>query len=276
VTVAGQLPWLAAAVFLVGTPHGALDHRLGRRLLQPELGHGWFPVFLVGYLAVAAGALGLWLAAPALALTLFLAIAALHFGEHDSVSGHPLAIGVRGLVGPVVAAAAHPGEMKVIFGWIAGEGGAALVPWLAGPGLLAWLCAAVAVLVLEPGKVQRLELVAVTALFGFAPPLIAFAAYFALLHTPRALREAKRPGERWSGLLRSAAPLSAAAVLLAAVGFLVLRSGLPFEPAAVRTIFWWLGALTVPHMALTLYLRRTSPTAAARSAPGWRRSAAAG
>jgi Brp/Blh family beta-carotene 15,15'-monooxygenase len=176
----------------------------------------------------------------------------------------------------VIAAAAHPAEMKLLFGWIAGEGGAALVPWLAGPALLPWLCGAVAVLALEPRTTERLELVAVTALFALTPPLIAFAVYFALIHTPRALRDARRPGESWPALLRSAAPLSIAAILLAAAGYLALRSGVPVEPAAVRTTFWWLGALTVPHMGLALLVRRTSPTAAARSAPGWRRSAAAG
>ena len=275
-TVAAQLPWLAAAVFLVGTPHGALDHRLGRRLLAPRYGPWWVLVFVLLYLAVAAAALSLWLVAPALALALFLVLAAAHFGEHDSSSGHPLAVTVRGLAGPVVAAAAHPGALRQIFEWIAGEGGAALVPWLAGPGLLVWLCGGVAVLVLEPRTAERLELVAVTALFAFAPPLIAFAAYFALLHTPRALTGSKGPGESWGALLRSAAPLSAAAVLLAIVGFLLLREHLAIEPAAIRTVFWWLGALTVPHMGLGLLVRRTSPTAAARSAPGWRRSATAG
>lgn len=275
-TVAAQLPWVAAAVFLVGTPHGALDHRLGRHLLARTYGRWWGAVFVLLYLAVAGAALGFWLTAPALALTLFLGIAAMHFGEHDSGSGHPLAIGVRGLAGPAVAAAAHPNEMRTIFEWIAGEGGAGLVPWLAGPGLLLWLCGAAAVLVLEPRSGERMELVVVTALFAFAPPLVAFAAYFALLHTPRALKHSKLPGERWSALLRSAAPLSGAAVLLAIVGFLLLREQLAVEPAMVRTTFWWLGVLTVPHMGLALLVRRTSPIAAARSNPSWRRSAAAG
>ncbi|MCW3797101.1 Brp/Blh family beta-carotene 15,15'-dioxygenase [Sphingomonas sp. BN140010] len=275
-SLAAQLPWLAVAVFLIGTPHGALDHRLGRQLLAPGYGRWWGAVFVLLYLAVSAAALGVWLATPVLALALFLGIAAVHFGEHDSPSGHPLAIAVRGLAGPVVAAAAHPGELKLVFEWIAGEGGTALVPWLGGPGLLAWLCGAAAVLVLEPRPAERLELVAVTALFAFAPPLLAFAAYFALLHTPRALKGSKRPGESWSALLRSAAPLSGAAVLLGIVGFLLWRDQMAAEAALVRTTFWWLGALTVPHMGLALLAKRTSPTAAARSAPGLRRSAAAG
>jgi len=66
------------------------------------------------------------------------------------------------------------------------------------------------------------------------------------------------------------------AAALAAIGFVVLRSGLPIQPAAVRTVFWWLGALTVPHMGLALLFKQTSPTASGRSGQGWRRSAAAG
>jgi Brp/Blh family beta-carotene 15,15'-monooxygenase len=276
VSIAAQLPWLAAAVFLVGAPHGALDHRAGRLLLRPRVGRSWWAVFGLLYLAATASALAFWLTAPGLALVAFLLIAALHFGEHDSSSGHPLAIAVRGSIAPVVAAAAHPGAMREIFGWIGGEGGAALVPWLAGPGLLLWLCGAVGVLALEPQRPKRLELLALTALFGLVPPLVAFAAYFALLHTPRALVEARQPGEDWRDVLRSAAPLTMAAALLGGGGYLLLRQSLAVEPAAVRTIFWWLGALTVPHMGLAFLVRRTSPTAAAPSSPGWQRSAAAG
>lgn len=275
-SIAAQLPWLAAAVFVIGAPHGALDHRLARVLLAPAAGRGWWALFIGAYLAVAGGMLVLWLVQPTLALLLFLALATVHFGEHDSPSGRALAIAVRGSIAVVITAAAHPGEMRQLYGWIAGEGGAALVSWLAGPALLLWLCGAVATLALEPSLKARLELLALTALFGSAPPLIAFAAYFALVHTPRALAEARHPDEGWGTLLRSAAPLTLAAGLLALGGFVLLRRGLTVEAAVVRTVFWWLGALTVPHMALALLVRRTSPTGVARSAPHWRRSAAGG
>nr|WP_294168127.1 Brp/Blh family beta-carotene 15,15'-dioxygenase [uncultured Sphingomonas sp.] len=267
-SLAAQLPVLGLAVFVAGTPHGALDHRAARSLLEPALGRGWMSAFVLLYLGAAGAMLLWWLAAPGAALAAFLILATVHFGSHDSPSGAPLAVVARGAVPPVVAAAAHRDGLATIFGWIAGEQGAALVPWLAGPGLALWLCAAVGTLALERSAGSRLELIGVTAAFLFLPPLLAFAAYFALLHSPRALRTSLLPGETAGAMLRSALPWSLAAVGLAALGYLLLRDQLPADQAFVRTVFWWLAALTVPHMGLHLLSRRNSPIAIARSSPG--------
>ena len=265
-SLAAQLPWLAAAVFLVGTPHGALDGRLARPLLEPVLQRHWLPIFLLLYLTAAIAALGLWLVAPAFALTAFLLLAAIHFGSHDSPSRRSLAIAARGALPPVVAAAAHPQALATIFGWLAGEDGAALVPWLAGPGLILWLCAAAATLAVEAAWRARAEFILLTAMFAIVPPLLAFAAYFALVHTPRALAASKRAGERWTELLLAALPFTLAALGFAAVGYALLRTELAVEPAVVRTTFWWLSALTVPHMLLgALSARRFSPAATGRA-----------
>ena len=274
-SIAAQLPVLAVAVFLLGTPHGALDHRLARGLLQPRLGSAWLPTFVIAYLAAAGAMLATWLTLPAVALALFLALAVLHFGEHDAPSGRTVPLLVRGALPIVVPAAGHRAELQQIFGWIAGEGGASLVAWLAGPALLAWLCGAVVTLALEARWRWRAELVGLAALFLVAPPLIGFSLYFALVHSPRAVSSSLRPGERVGDLLRSALPFSLGAVALAALGYLALRDTLAVEPALVRTVFWWLAALTVPHMALGLWASRNSPTAAGSSSPRFRPPAAA-
>lgn len=69
------------------------------------------------------------------------------------------------------------------------------------------------------------------------PPLLAFAAYFALVHTPRALAASRRPGESWTELLLAALPFTLGALGLAAIGYALLRTELAAEPAAVRTVF---------------------------------------
>ncbi len=275
-SISAQLPLLVGAVFLVGTPHGALDGRVAEPLLRLQFGQRWLTAFVLLYLAGAGSALVLWLLAPGVSLAAFLLLAALHFGSHDSPTGHPVPVLARGAIPPVLAAAGHREELITIFGWIGGGGGAALVPWLAGPGLLLWLCAALATLIIEQRWSARLELLVAAALFVLLPPLTAFAIYFALVHTPRALAESRRPGESLSALLMAALPFSVAALALAAAGYLLLREQLAAEPALVRTIFWWLGALTVPHLLLGLLSRRSSPTAGARSSQGYRRPAAAG
>jgi Brp/Blh family beta-carotene 15,15'-monooxygenase len=242
-----ELALLAAAVFLVGTPHGALDARIARERLAPRFGPFWAYPFGAAYLALAGLTLTLWLIAPAIALALFLLLSAIHFGHHDSPSGHWLPVLVRGLLPPVIAAAAHPPEITAIFDLLAGQGGAAIATIAGGPLLLLWLAGAALTLAMEG---RRVELLALAALFAIAPPLAAFSLYFALVHTPRALAASRRPGERWRDLLSDALPWSLAAVALAGMLWAWFVPQLGEGPALVRTIFWWLSALTVPHMLL--------------------------
>lgn len=191
-SIAGQLPVLAVAMFLLGTPHGALDHRSARAMMEPRFGPAWLAIFDVAYLTAAGAMVVAWLSLPGFALALFQALAVVHFGEHDRRSGRMVPLLVRGALPMVVPAAAHRPELQQIFGWIGGEGGAALVGWLGGPLLLAWLCGAVLTLLLEPRWSAQLELVGGAALFMVAPPLIAFSFYFALVHSPRAQRPSLR------------------------------------------------------------------------------------
>jgi Brp/Blh family beta-carotene 15,15'-monooxygenase len=244
-----ELTLLAVAVFLVGTPHGALDARLASEWLQPRLGRLWALPFVGGYLALTGVTLALWLTAPGAALALFLLLAAIHFGQHDPPSHRLLPVLVRGSLPSVVAAAAHPEAIKSIFTLLAGRSGEPIAALLGGPMLLLWLAGAALTLLIETRKV---ELLLLSMLFALAPPLVAFAAYYALIHTPRALATSRRQGERWGDLLAVALPWSLAAVALALLLWMWLAIDLEEGPALVRTIFWWLSALTVPHMLLHL------------------------
>jgi Brp/Blh family beta-carotene 15,15'-monooxygenase len=247
-----ELALLAAAVFLVGTPHGALDARTARDWLRPRAGRNWVLPFVIGYLALAGLTLAAWFLAPAVALALFLLLAAIHFGHHDSPSGRWLPVLVRGALPPIVAAAAHPAAIASIFDLLGGEGGVALAAVAGGPLLIIWLAGAAITLAVEG---RRLELIGLAALFAITPPMIAFSLYFALVHTPRALAASRRPGERWRDLLRDALPWSLAAIALAVMLWAWFVPQLGEGPALVRTIFWWLSALTVPHMLLHLMVQ---------------------
>jgi Brp/Blh family beta-carotene 15,15'-monooxygenase len=270
---APELALLGVAVFVLGTPHGALDARLARDWLCPFLGRQWALTFVAAYLALAGLTLALWFIIPALALAAFLLFAAIHFGHHDSPSGRWVPVLVRGSLAPVLASAAHANELGAIFTLLAGESGKPMVASLGGPLLLLWLAGAAWTLATEG---RRTELLALAALFVVAPPLIAFSLYFALVHSPRALASSRRPGERWGDLIRAALPWSLAAVALALALWAWFAPLLGEGPAFIRTTFWWLSALTVPHMALHLTAPRSSPTAAARSWPGSPSPAAAG
>lgn len=250
-----QVAVLVAGVVLVGTPHGGLDHRAGREVLTPSFGAAWPLPFAGAYIGAAAAMVALWCALPVVGLALFLALSWAHFGEANS-HGAWLVVErfARGGIPIVAPALAHPGDIDMIFGWMAGTDGAALATILRGPAAWAWVPALVAYLTRTAltRASASLESAALTAVAVALSPLLSFTLFFCLVHAPRAMIEAGREtGESPLHLLRNAAPLSFAAAAMAAAGYTLLVDGATPEVAAVRTVFIWLAALTVPHMLLT-------------------------
>jgi Brp/Blh family beta-carotene 15,15'-monooxygenase len=70
---------LIGGLALIGIPHGAVDHLLGKdeQLMRPTFG------FIVRYLSSAVLLFVLWMVAPTLSLVLFLLYSSWHFGESD-------------------------------------------------------------------------------------------------------------------------------------------------------------------------------------------------
>ncbi len=70
---------LIGGLALIGIPHGAVDHLLGKdeQLMRPTFG------FIVRYLSSAVLIFALWMVAPSLSLVLFLLYSSWHFGESD-------------------------------------------------------------------------------------------------------------------------------------------------------------------------------------------------
>jgi len=79
-----QLAVTAAAVGLLGLPHGAVDHLYGRARFAPRFGRAWPAVFAAGYLGLAALVVALWLVVPAVALIGSRARGPRHFGAEDA------------------------------------------------------------------------------------------------------------------------------------------------------------------------------------------------
>lgn len=76
-----NLQWglLAAGLFTVGIPHGAVDHLLGTGTLKNRPS----PVFMLGYLGIMLLYLIVWSLVPLPALLLFIGYSAFHFGQSD-------------------------------------------------------------------------------------------------------------------------------------------------------------------------------------------------
>ena len=264
---------LAGLVAVVGLPHGAADHRFARPRLEPLLGAAWLPVFLVGYMTVAAAMVCGWVVAPAATIVGFFLASAWHFGQEEP----RLAVGPR-FLRPVLRFARgglviwtplvfRPGDVAGIL--------ALLAPATAGPavdraiGLLAiaaWVMLPIAAVawavqvVVAGGRTGRIRralfadsglVASLVVLFALASPLVSFPVYFCGWHSARGLRRLRRElGESWAQLAASLAPLTGAAIaLIGLTAWLVLGSS-DWNETLLRATFVGLSAVAVPHLLL--------------------------
>ena len=267
----------AAAILAVGTTvtlgvgHGALDHELPHQLGRAARSA------TMRIAAVYAGIMGLgfaaFLAAPLPMLGVFLVISVFHFGTADvafseryagvrcryprlrtiALGAFPIAVPVLAQTQAVLALIPHAHILRVL------QSNEATTIRLALLG-----CAALATLgptvarVRRPGAPvwYRYELALSFAAFVWAPPGVAFFAYFGAWHAPRhLLRLAAAYGvdpyarldigsaRHLAGFVRRALPMSATALGLAAVVCALLAPTMPLTMVATALGF----AVTVPH-----------------------------
>lgn len=242
------------AILVLGVPHGALDIRKLRR--DPGRAFEKRSV-LATYLALA-GAMALaWALAPPLALVAFLAVAAAHFAVEASEDAPAPVAWMFGALVVAMPAATHPSAVQAIFEAMGGRAAASALVHVASSAALLLLAAlTVATLVRPPRISVALEMTAALAGLAFLPPLVGFAVFFGLLHSPRHLARAGRAlGLDARSTLAAAAPFSLAALALGAVLMLSRMGAAQAVPAGA---FVLLSILTAPHM-FTGALLRLSP-----------------
>jgi Brp/Blh family beta-carotene 15,15'-monooxygenase len=264
---------LAVLVAVVGLPHGAADHRYARPRLEPVLGMAWLPVFLAGYLAVAAVVVCGWFVAPAATIVAFFLASAWHFGQEEP----RLPVGPRslrrvfrfargGLViwTPLVF---HGTEVATILG-LAAPGGSGpaiqnatglltacswiMLPFAAAAWTLQGLAAS-----RRTGQRRRVLLTdnalvaSLVVLFAVASPLVSFLVYFCGWHSARGLERLRRErGESWPELARSLAPLTVGAIALVGLAGWLVLGGAGWNGTLIRATFVGLSAVAVPHLLL--------------------------
>ncbi|MBL39434.1 MAG: hypothetical protein CMP07_13595 [Xanthomonadales bacterium] len=276
--VESQLALVALPIALLGVMHGGLDPWVGDIVMRDRLGRSGRVLFVFSYLAVMAIVIACWVFAPLATLAGFLLISVLHFGEQDAYAfagrSDGLSISVFGAIPVLGPVAAHPAEVALIFGWLTGVEQSVLAEilnWLAQPLIAIWLVGAgmhVARMHIEGDCGRRFQLAGPGVLVAsmlLLPPLIAFAAYFCLLHSfGHLLDMAARshgPWRDWSpGQWASRLwPATLGALALGMIGW-VLLSGLETSDAIGRealaqVVFCGLAALTVPHVLLYAVFR---------------------
>ena len=258
---------LALAAIAVSVWHGAFDGVLAESTFQPRYGPSWRPVFYLTYVVLVVVVLILWYTAPVLALALFLLYSGLHFGTEgeQQLSGGRVLTGLATGFVPI-AAACHwwPQEVSSIFAvMLGGHSSQASVIALYG-GRALWVAVVLTVagaFAKEWLPISTLVCLATEiVLFRFCSPLVAFAVFFCLWHTPEhvvgtSLDEAGnfRAQILKRNLLRGLAPWLFSLTGVALLGWYGRHTVQTYTGA----LFIGLSALTVPHMILAeLYRRR--------------------
>lgn len=268
-----RLALVAGLVAVLGLPHGAVDHWQGRAVLAGRWGRLWPAVFAGGYTLAALAVVLAWVAWPPGLLVGFLLLAIGHFGAEDVAAG-PL-VSERPGLGRVVEAALrgavpvllpilfHPAPTGTLFAaLLPGVEPAAVARVHLAMAPIAWAYIAglggLAALALLRGRRRgAAELAALTAAFAALPPLLGFAVYFCLWHSPRhtlaviAQSDAPNLAQGLKRFAAAALPLTAVTLFFALVAWVILvERGGATAAATLQVVFVGLAALTVPHVLL--------------------------
>lgn len=247
-----QIYGLAVMVIFLGLPHGALDPWVAE-LVGLSQTPKQAVIFNVFYLLIAGLVVLTWLLFPVISLMVFLLISAWHFsGDWERDSNRLLRLGVGALL-ILMPITFHTENVAFIFTQLSGLGGGTLAHAIAVP---EWAAISAMLLLIGVASVQHkwlsaFEYLGLLVLAYTASPLVYFALYFCLLHSPRHLAGLFRyanPKEH-PRLFRMALIYTVfTLILMAALYF--LWSDLPVDSMILRLIFIGLAAVTVPHMML--------------------------
>lgn len=279
IPLAAQLTLLGAAVVIFGLPHGALDLNLVRGATSGS----WTTLAAaIGLYLIATGAvLAVWVCAPVAALLGFLLIAVVHFGLGDTegLNGPQRALEVvaRGGFAGIAPLVFHPSTTRDLLALLVGPDSSgsldSALAAISSPATWLWAICLIAALVWRALQHRSgwiaacAELILTTAVFAVFHPLAAFLLYFCFVHSVRhivdlgAARFPENGGHAARWLLHESAPFTMATVVLAAIIWFVFARSSAYDETMIRTIFWGLSALTVPHMILTAWWHgRGEPT----------------
>ncbi|MBG6106999.1 Brp/Blh family beta-carotene 15,15'-dioxygenase [Frigoribacterium sp. CG_9.8] len=270
-----QIGVLGVLVATLGLPHGALDPLIARRagLWKTPFGLAGFNL---GYVAMVALVVGVWLVAPTASLIGFLLVSGIHFGADWNLGRSVVVRSFTGVGLLTLPAFAHHDEVAGIYRTLAGPGGvivADVQTWLGPVAIAAMLLGAAFALRRRP--TDALEILLAATLAIVAPPLVFFVLYFCALHSARHLRHGfaeERGGGRTAALILvvyTVVPIVAVGVLTAIFAGDFAPGGALAGDWIIRLVFIGLAALTVPHMVVIaigeLRQRRQSQTGRAVS-----------
>ena len=194
---------------------------------------------------------------PLIGLAAILAISAAHFGFSDTEQPPGwrrwLDVIARGAVVIIIPIWLYPQDVGLVFVAIAGDDASGLVGIISQLGPLAVSVAALAMLVqvTKSDQARSIEWGALILLFVLSPPLLAFAVYFAFLHSARHLKKSRLIVTN----IRNGRAYVVAASLGGALFCIMAGEALNIEGASA--LFQGFFALTILHILLESLESRT-------------------
>ena len=258
-TPLGHPAMITAATILMiggGLPHGAYDIALLKR--TATLGRSGLVLAVAAYIAIVGLMALLWIGLPLLALILFLAVAAIHFGEDWPMLDVPLlrfAAGAAVIAAPTIG---HSSDVSVLFVAMSDQRAAVVAQIITAAAPVTLLVTSVGIFAAwRIGSRQWAAAMAIClALLLILPPVAGFALFFVFLHAPRHLRQARTTliemkRARW---LATGALFSGVAI----VGWWAQQQLVPREIDEVLAAqaFQLLAAVAVPHLVLSRWLQK--------------------
>ena len=245
-----------AAILLFGLPHGALDLEIIKR--ERGTGRAGIAALVMLYLGLAAAMATVWQLTPVAALAIFLVVAVVHFAEDwPELRSTFLAQGmaIAFLTAPALL---HLNLLEQLFVALSGHrDGAAVANIMLLLVPVSIVVASVGLWTLWRTGARDQAVAGALTLVGMLllPPVVGFALFFCLYHSPRHLgaalsRVAGSPRARW------VVPLATLAALGIAVALFVeeMRADVPAQVVAAS--FMTLSLLTVPHMIVPAVVAR--------------------
>lgn len=246
-----SLSVIAALIFFLGVPHGALDPVFAHKLMAIKRWQSWLQ-FVLGYLLVVALSILGWWQFPLFFMSLFLLLSMLHFSKDLTSATPAISRLLYGGAIIVLPTALHVATMQQLFSLILGaSNGLRIVhclqllvwPWMMATGLAI-------ILEMRHQRLSALEILAMLLLASLAEPLISFTVYFCCMHSLRhILRAHEYSGVSVGKLSLIALGPMAGVALMAVIGWVFLP---PSADSArlLQILFILLAALTLPHMLL--------------------------
>jgi len=267
-----EIPFLTAVCFFliatIGISHGALDNIKGLKVLK-SYGVKKKYFFYLTYILLSLLVILFWILFPLLILSLFLLIAAYHFGKEDSQfiitkkrKFHDLSFLLKGSIVIFAPLIFHTEETIKIFEILNVQLGLTnkdvLLPFI----ILSFLSNHLLVSFKGGNYAVYFDWITIVFLNWVFDPLVAFTIYFCFLHSIRhsisLIYELNRNNLK-KGLkefIKKALPLTIITGVLYLIAIFILTNSYDLDDAILKVIFIGLASLTFPHILLEYLIEK--------------------